>query len=172
MSSDDPDIRSVSPYAAYDVSHDSWTVHPVDVPAGFSESYFDNDARTLTQHDTSRAGAVAATYNAQVTRLRQLHPETPEYVNAARALHQIISEGAGLFDTIHTGRRAAFAPGGKGYFDVANYRWQAGKLSGAVPAMRRLKQLDEAAHRDLARPCGDTGHLLLLAGLVNGGRHL
>lgn len=40
----------------------------------------------------------------------------------------------------------------------------------AVNAMRRLKQLDEAVHRDVIPHCGDTDHLLLIAGLANGGR--
>lgn len=165
------DIRDINPYAAYNVSADLWTVHPVAVPEGFSEMYFRDDERHAVAVDAHRAGGIAATYNQQLRQLAQLHPDDPRARNVAAALHQTVREGAGLFDVIHNGRHAAFAPGGKGYFDFANYRWQGGKASGAVNAMRKLKQLDEAAHRDLGTPCGDVGHLTLLAALVNGGRH-
>ncbi len=164
------DIRDINPYAAYDVSHDQWTVHPVEVPEGFSEDYFDADARHLVQTDTARAGTIVATFNRQADTVAALQPGTPYFVTAARALHQTVRDGADLFSVIHDGRRAAFAPGGKGFFDVANYRWQAGKGSGAVNALRRIKQLDEATHRDVIPQCDDVDHLLLMAGLANGGR--
>jgi len=163
------DIRDINPYAAYDVSHDLWTVHPVAVPKGFSEQYFRADERAAVSGDTRRAADILATFEKYRQQLVDVHPHDPRYRNVAAALHQSVREGADLFDVIHNGRHAAFAPGGKGYFDFANYRWQGGKASGAVNAMRKLKQLDEAAHRDLGMPCGDAGHLALIGSLANGG---
>lgn len=165
------DIRDINPYAAYDVSHDSWTVHPVEVPVGFSPEFFRADERAVVQQDAHRAGAITAKFNQVQQRLAASAEGTPQHVNITAELHQVVRDGAALFDEVHDGRHAAFSSGGKGYFDFANYRWQGGKASGAVNAMRKLKQLDQAAHRDLATPCSDTGHLLLMAGLVNGGAH-
>lgn len=164
------DIRDINPYAAYDVSNDTWTVHPVDVPVGFSADYFRPDERAATANDTSHAGSILARFNDLQQQLGALQPASPQYANLSVAMHGVIRDGAAVYDVIHDGRRAAFAPGGKGYFDFANYRWQAGKATGAVNAMRRLKQLDEVAHRDVSQPCDDVGHLLLVAGLANGGR--
>lgn len=162
------DIRDINPYAAYDVTHDSWTVHPVDVPVGFSDAYFSDADRALVASDHERASAIVEHFN-QLKHQISIETDQARVLNKATALHNVVRAGAALFDEIHDGRHAAFAPGGKGYFDAANYRWQAGKGSGAVPAARVLKQLDEQVHRDLAQPCESTAHLLLLAGLVNGG---
>lgn len=164
------DIRDINPYAAYDVSHDLWTVHPVAVPKGFSDAYFREDERQRVRNDAGEAAHIVQTFNVLQAHIAQLLPNSPEFHNAAAAVHDVVRKGADLFDTIHQGRKAAFNPGGKGYFDFANYRWQGGKASGAVNAMRRLKQLDEQAHRDLAQPCGDPDHLALVAALANGGQ--
>lgn len=163
------DIRDINPYAAYDVTNDSWTVHPVDVPAGFGPDYFSNDDRALIGRDQDQASGIVARYNQALNRLSSLKHGAPEAVNVARDLHQIVREGSLLFDAIHQGRKAAFHPDGKGYFDIANYRWQAGKGSGTIPAMRVLKQLDKAAHQDITDVCDDPDHLLLVASLANGG---
>jgi hypothetical protein len=46
---------------------------------------------------------------------------------------------------IHEDRSSAFTPGGAGYYDFANYRWQSGKRSGVVQAMRKLKDIHKEA---------------------------
>lgn len=162
------DIRQINPYAAYNVSDDTWTVHPVQVPEGFSEKFFGNADRQRVLFDQQRAQEIVDEFNRMQSTLQGLHEGSPVYVNQARWMHDVVRRGADLFDEIHDGRRVAFAPGGQGYFDPANYRWQAGKGNGTVPAMRALKQLDQAAHKDIATPCGDPGHLLLVAALANG----
>jgi hypothetical protein len=162
------DIRALNPYAAYDVTYDEWTVHPVHVPAGFDESYFDDDARALVARDAERGQQLVEAYNAQVSAMSEHRNDYARLLNHTVALHQTVRDGAALFDDIHDARRNAFQPDGRGYFDPANYRWQAGKGNGIVGAMRKLKQLDEEAHRDIGGVCHDTGHLLLLASLANG----
>ncbi len=164
------DIRQINPYAAYDVSNDRWTVHPVEVPADFSEAYFSNADRLHVQQDQQRAVAVLGLYNRALDILTGVQVNSPQYINAAHGLHSVVRQGAALFDEIHDGRHVAFAPGGQGYFDPANYRWQAGKGNGTVSATRALKQLDQAAHKDIGQVCGSPDHLLLLAALANGGR--
>lgn len=165
------DIRAINPYAAYNVTDDSWTVRPVEVPVGFSADYFSPEERSVVQWDAMHAQATLGRFHQLQSQLANLPPNAPEYVNLARQLHEVVRAGADAFDTVHEGRHDAFAPEGKGYFDFANYRWQGGKASGAVPAMRFLKQLDQAAHNDLSEPCSAPGHLLMLAALANGGRH-
>ena len=162
------DLRVIEPYAAYNLNVDKWVVHPVNVSADFSDSYFTDADRSVVakdQVDVTRANEV---YGAALTAYN-----TAENVGVKRNmlsnLHEAVQAGAAVYDRIHDGRRAAFSPGGKGYFDPANYRWQAGKLTGVVTLARGFKQLDEASHRDLAAPCSNYGHLLLLASLANGG---
>jgi hypothetical protein len=43
-----------------------------------------------------------------------------------------------LFEDIHQSRKLAFGEFGKGYDDFYNYRWQAGKKYGTVPALRQM----------------------------------
>lgn len=164
------DIRDINPYAAYDVSNNQWTVRPVHVPKDFSDAYFTDVDRAQVASDHARASSIVTRFNAARDTIARLTPGSADFVNHSRVLHQVVREGAQLFTEIHSGRHAAFGPGGRGYFDPANYRWQAGKGNGAVSASRQLKQLDQAAHRDLGTPCDDTQHLLLVAALVNGGR--
>jgi hypothetical protein len=44
-----------------------------------------------------------------------------------------------LYDDLHSGRKVAFSQIGSGYADYNNYRWQAGKRSGVVQALRTIK---------------------------------
>lgn len=164
------DITAINPYAAYNVSDDSWTVHPVAVPDDFSAAYFNNIDRQKVQYDQQEAIGILGSYNMLLNEFGDLVSGSPQWVNKASALHDVVRRGAALFDEIHDGRHVAFAPGGRGYFDPANYRWQAGKGNGTVPAMRALKQLDQAAHRDIGAVCSNPDHLLLLAALANGGQ--
>jgi hypothetical protein len=46
--------------------------------------------------------------------------------------------GSMLFEDIHSSRRYAFSKEGQGYADLYNYRWQAGKKYGTVPALRQM----------------------------------
>lgn len=162
------DIRQINPYAAYNVSDDTWTVHPVEVPAGFSDAFFSNADRARVLYDQQHAQEIVDTFNHARQSVLAAVTHSPEWVNKVTALHDVVRRGAVLFDDIHDGRRVAFNPGGQGYFDPANYRWQAGKGNGTVPALRVMKQLDQGAHKDIATPCGDPGHLLLIAALANG----
>jgi hypothetical protein len=162
-------LLTINPYAAYNVTHDVWTVHPVEVPGDFGDHYFSAEDRRVAHEDYVTAAALQHQLIDLQQRLRDASPA--EHVNLLPQLHDLVRAGAEAFDSIHKGRREAFTPGGKGYFDAANYRWQAGKGSGAINVLRQLKQLDEAAHRDLAHGrCTDVDHLLTMGALANGGR--
>lgn len=161
-------LLAINPYAAYNVSDDEWTLHPVEVPKDFGDHYFSEQDRALAAADASFASSTLEKFGQ--LQVQMARADQPHRVNLLREMHSVVRDGAARFDNIHHGRRAAFGPGGQGYFDPANYRWQAGKGSGAITVLRALKQLDEAAHRDVAQKCSDPEHLLVIAALSNGGR--
>jgi hypothetical protein len=132
-------IKFINPYAAYDVSADEWTVipekHPV-IPKNPSwEMSVDSDTRRAENIVREYGKAVREIQNAQNNAHR---------VNAENRLGQILEAADAWFAELHANRRAAFGPAGHGYADFANYRWQSGKRSGAMKAMRRLREYRKA----------------------------
>jgi hypothetical protein len=71
-------------------------------------------------------------------------------VNAERALRMSVKQASELYEEIHQGRKYAFSESGAGYLDYANYRWQAGKESGIVQALGKLKEIADLSDRDFA----------------------
>lgn len=137
------DIRTINPYAAYNLSADEWTILPDPHPAPPTNQYW----KHLVEEDSARAQTIAASYNKAVEEVgRSLSPG--QRLNASTTLRVSAQQAADLFDVIHEGRHAAFAPGGKGYGDFANYRWQAGKASGAVQALKKIKDAYVDSERD------------------------
>lgn len=137
------DIRDINPYAAYNLSTDEWTVRPDPHPHPPMNQYWQHQA----EEDSARAQAIAASYNKAVEEVgRSLSPG--QRLNSSTTLRVSAQQAADLFDVIHEGRHAAFAPGGKGYGDFANYRWQAGKASGAIQALKKIKDVYVDSERD------------------------
>jgi hypothetical protein len=133
------DIRRINPYAAYDLKHNEWTVPPdpsQKAPVNREwDAVVDSDSRTATQihtrftnaiQDMSMAHAGPARRNAEVK------------VNAAK------QQADALFGEIHGGRHDAFAPGGAGYYDFHNYRWQGSKSTGSVNLLKKVRDYGEA----------------------------
>lgn len=137
------DIRAIHPYAAYDLGADSWTVPPA--PGQRAEHDPAGDFRA--QQDASDAQRIAGDYNeARQAYLASRDPA--RRINAHRALMNALQAGSALFEEIHHGRRAAFGDMGSGYSDPANYRWQAGKETGAVGALRQMADVLAAIRED------------------------
>lgn len=91
------DIKAIHPYAAYDVSDDTWAVKPLRVPTDWS-------AASLPESYWTYAEAMA---------------------KAVRAIGTLPAEerhrmAANLWEEIHTHRSDAFADGGHGLYDLAN----------------------------------------------------
>jgi hypothetical protein len=128
------DIRSIHPYAAYDLSHDEWTVPPD--PTMQAPSSTEWDARA--QQDLTAARDILDRYN-RAHALLAVADDPGHRLNVAVELRAALNAGAKLFDDIHSGRHAAFDEDGQGYNDYANFRWQASNRNGVVPAMRDLK---------------------------------
>lgn len=144
------DIRSINPYAAYNLSDDTWTVHPSANPGVPHTRAWAVQA----DRDYERASQIARDYSKALTDLRAA--SNPAYrVNAEVRLKHTVDAGVALFDEIHSGRKVAFSPTGGGYADYNNFRWQAGKASGAIGALRMLKDYrDEVSKSDEANTYG------------------
>ena len=146
------DIRSIRPYAAYDLTHNEWTVFPEKTGAPQQPVW-----ESVAQRDKSMATDIVARYSNALTRVQGATNDAARR-NAETAMHTALMQGSMLFEDIHSSRRLAFSQQGAGYSDFYNYRWQAGKKYGTVPALRKMhdywtqyqaKQADETYGIDL-----------------------
>lgn len=127
------DIRSIHPYAAYDVSANRWTVHPQQA----TSAPHSPELEALARKDTTRATDIVSEYTAALETLRRASINA-QRVNAKIWVSEAAHHASALFQEIHAGRKAAFAAQGGGYGDKANYRWQAGKASGIIQALGQI----------------------------------
>ena len=112
------DIRTINPYAAYDLSDDRWTVRPPDLPGWSAEQFPQGPA--LMQQARALIGQVRA-----ILRL----PEPFRKQEAER-----------IWRYIHEGRAQAFSPGGLGWQGAGNVLEKAldqasGQLVGKLKAV-------------------------------------
>lgn len=103
-------LVDIKPYAAYDISDDSWAVHPHETPSDWS-------AASLPEYLWEALEGL-------------LH-----YVDAIRSMPEPLRtrEGAHLFDDLHSDRSSAFGPDGEGVFDPANVIWKSLDLHPSQP---------------------------------------
>jgi len=126
------DIRSINPYAAYDLTHNEWTVFPSHEGAT-QNAVWDEHAK----RDNKMTQDIIKRYSQALTDLHGAQNDASRR-NAEVRLESALMQGSALFDDIHHARRYAFSTSGQGYGDFYNYRWQAGKKLGTVPALRQL----------------------------------
>lgn len=129
------DIRAIKPYAAYSLTTDDWTVQP-EVKAPPKNKMWEQKVAK----DKSMTTDILSRYAEALNGISQATTDSARR-NAESALKLAVEQGAALFDEIHKGRSYAFSPSGKGYEDIYNYRWQAGKQAGTVQALRKLKDV-------------------------------
>jgi hypothetical protein len=129
------DIRTIKPYAAYDLKYDEWTVTPN--PAQVAPKIPEWDSVAL--NDYSMAHQVYTRTTKALQDLEVSHGG-PQRRNAEVALHHSFQQADSIYETLHAGRSEAFAPTGEGYADFHNYRWQAGKKSGAISILKEIRQ--------------------------------
>jgi hypothetical protein len=129
------DIRSIKPYAAYDLKYDEWTVSPD--PSATPPQNLDWEQTVL--YDKSMATQSHTRYNAALQDL-QTAQNAPSRRNAETRLMTALGQANALFDEIHLGRKQAFDSSGEGYSDFHNYRWQAGKREGTIDTLRAMRQ--------------------------------
>lgn len=135
------DIRAINPYAAYDIANGEWTVRPSNERAPENKYWEEASSR-----DRENALTIVGRYEKALAALNN-STNPAGRANAERALHHAMEQAVALFDSIHLGRRTAFSRTGAGYGDWGNYRWQAGKKTGVVPALRAIKEYRDEAER-------------------------
>lgn len=136
------DIRHINPYAAYDLRDNSWTVRPSTstetVPRDWevTAERFHDQAETLVKH---YAESLRHLQNASVPHHR---------ADAERRFGVAVDAAVALYDTVHAGRRTAFAPNGGGYGDFSNYLWQHGKKWGWMNALKDIKDYHQSVQEE------------------------
>lgn len=145
------DIRDISPYAAYNVSHGGWTVKPIELPGDWGPEALPREWWDKFNRDTEYGRQLVDEYNARVAEIGRHEPGSAHWHNATTALHQTTDRALAFFDEIHLGRKAAFLGGGKGFLAFENARWQVGKGTGVIDALRAIKTTHDEAARSARR---------------------
>ena len=129
------DVRNLNPYAAYDLTLDNWTVEPdPTLHAPFLRAW-----EQQSERDHATATELIARYSSALSDIKSA-PNDAYRANAERRLKLAVEQAVAFYDDIHSGRKVAFSREGEGYSDFHNYRWQAGKRSGVIQALRHIKQ--------------------------------
>jgi hypothetical protein len=165
------DIRDINPYAAYDVTHDAWTVRPPILPKDPATSY-PREWWEAVGREGQTANDIIQRYNTLRDQIPSLTQDSPQWHNALRAQRALQSQAAALFDDIHLGRKIAFSAQGQGYGDYHNFRWQVSKQKGYGPALNAiahgLESADEAEQTELyGSPLTNAHRALTTAALWN-----
>ena len=134
------DIRAINPYAAYNLTADEWTVPPPDLPENWSYESFPVEWRLAAEDDYERVSSLHDRW--AKAREALLHLSGPRRVTAEAEAGRLEREAQSVWDEIHGGRRNAFNQGlfrGAGFFDFANFRWQAGKTLGTIALLQEMR---------------------------------
>ena len=138
------DIRTIHPYAAYDLTHNEWTVFP-DKSGAPKQPVWES----VAQRDRSMTVDILSRYSKAKTDLEGAQNDAARR-NAEFRVQQSLMQGSMLFQDIHSSRRLAFSQQGSGYADFYNYRWQAGKKYGTVPALKKMHEYLDAYNKQEA----------------------
>jgi hypothetical protein len=140
------DIQDINPYAAYDLINDDWTVAPSkNQNPPYSRIW---EQRVLKDHETGTE--LISRYNKASQQAQASVNNQAAFVNAKRRLDMAMDQASEFYEEIHKGRKVAFSKTGAGYADFNNYRWQHGKKSGVIQALREIKD-----HRDRSKTQSD-----------------
>lgn len=128
------DITAINPYAAYDVTYDEWTVTPPKEGVTERPSW-----ESAAQRDLSMTSDIVMRYSKAMTDMKAA-PNDAARRDAEARIQAALMQGSALYEDIHEGRKQSFRAGGEGYLGFHNYRWQAGKKYGSVPALRKMSE--------------------------------
>ena len=129
------DIRSIKPYAAYDLKYDDWTVTPDPSQAAPHNAEWEK----VINNDADVANTAYSRFNGALQDVQTTQSE-PMRRNAENKMTMAASQANALYNEIHNNRALAFSPEGEGYGDFHNYRWQAGKGSGTISKLRTIRE--------------------------------
>ena len=93
----------------------------------------------VAKRDLSVATEIITRYSKALTDIQAATNDAARR-NAESRLQSSLIQASALYDDIHGARKFAFRPEGEGYSDFYNYRWQAGKKYGTVPALRKMSE--------------------------------
>jgi hypothetical protein len=134
-----PNIMELKPYAAYSVTNDTWVVPPTRLEPPTNPEWM-----SAVERDKVKAVELIKRYSTALDQIKSAANDAMR-INAEAALAIAVQQGSAMFEDIHTSRSGAFSPTGSGYADFANYRWQAGKQSGVVPALKKIHSMSKEA---------------------------
>ena len=129
------DIRNINPYAAYDLKYDEWTV----TPDPHAQAPSNPDWDRVVDSDRTQTNQIMTRLTQAVQDIQTSH-STPMKRNAEVRLYAASQQAHAMYSEIHDNRSMAFAPGGSGYGDFHNYRWQAGKRAGTIQDLRSMRK--------------------------------
>lgn len=129
------DIRSIKPYAAYDLKYDEWTVHPDPNQKAPVQPAWDS----VVASDAQLASQAHTRYTQALNDVQMSHNDALRR-NAQNRLSIVGQQASALYDEIHSNRGLAFSSTGTGYADFHNYRWQAGKRMGTIGLLRSIRE--------------------------------
>lgn len=132
-------IVDIKPYAAYSLISNTWTVPPIVAGAPNNP-----DWEKIAEQDKQDAIKIIKRYGDALEKVQNAKNDAMR-INAQSVLQNAVEQGAALYDSIHEARKIAFSDQGEGYLDFNNYRWQAGKRSGAIQALRKLSTISKDA---------------------------
>jgi len=138
VGADPGDVRAINPYAAYDIIDNSWVVRPPKLPAN-PRTLYPAEWWQRIDAEAQLARQIIDRYNAARHEAATL--TGPRQINALTQMRLAAAQALALWDDIHTGRKAAFGPGGAGYGDWNNFRWQAFKDNGLGPALAEIAKV-------------------------------
>ena len=128
------DIKSIKPYAAYDLMYDEWSVVPDPNAAPPSVPEWDE----AVESDAKKTDNINTRFESALSDLR-FATSYPTMRNSEVRLESAATQGKALFDEIHQNRSQAFSESGEGYSDFHNYRWQAGKNNGTIGKLKSMR---------------------------------
>lgn len=138
------DIRNIQPYAAYDVVLNDWVVEPV-----YAAPPRNPDWELRANRDYEKGAELVGRYSSALEEVKNTN--NPAYrINAESRLKLAAEQAEAFYDDIHSGRKIAFSRIGAGYADFNNFRWQAGKKTGVIQALRTIKEHKAAAEEQNA----------------------
>jgi hypothetical protein len=137
------DIRSIKPYAAYDLKYNEWTV----TPDPTAHAPYNSSWETQSKADADMANQVSTRFSAAMQEIQTSHND-PLRRNAETRLQNAVQQGSALYEEIHGNRRLAFSTAGEGYSDFNNYRWQAAKRTGVIQVLRQVRDYAETLRKD------------------------
>jgi len=130
-------IEDIHPYAAYNLTDDSWTVRPPVLPDN-PETLYPKEWWDYVHDERRLADSLIQRYNHVQGAVRTSVPGSPGWSTGGRQLQAVADQIGALYDDIHVGRRAAFGEQGEGYGDFHNFRWQAHKKFGTAQALHEV----------------------------------